>query len=70
MTKRARAICKFCTAKTKFIDFKNVRILRRYVQSGGSIQPSRYSGVCSSHQRMLGSAIKKSRMVALIPFVR
>lgn len=67
---QARKICKFCAAKTKFIDFKNVRILRRYINLNGKIQPRRYSGNCLKHQRMLASAIKKARIVALVPFVR
>lgn len=70
MTKRARAICKFCAAKTEFIDYKNVRIIRRYIQVSGKLQPARYSHVCAGHQRMLTSAAKNARMAALIPFVR
>lgn len=63
-------ICKFCAQKAKFIDFKNVPVLRRYVNLNGKIQPRRYSGVCLKHQRSLSSAIKKARILALLPFVR
>jgi len=66
----SRKLCKFCAAHTKFIDFKNVRILRRYINLNGKIQPRRYSGNCVKHQRMLASAIKKARIAALAPFVR
>jgi small subunit ribosomal protein S18 len=66
----ARKVCKFCAAKTKFIDFKNVRILRRYINLDGKIQPCKYSGNCVKHQRMLTSAIKKARIAALVPFIR
>ncbi|MFH1546672.1 MAG: 30S ribosomal protein S18 [Patescibacteria group bacterium] len=69
-TMKARKLCKFCAAKTKFIDFKNMRILRRYINLNGKIQPRRYSGNCLKHQRMLVSAIKKARIVALVPFIR
>jgi small subunit ribosomal protein S18 len=65
-----RVVCKFCSAKTQLIDFKNVRILRRYINLDGKIQPRKYSGNCLKHQRMLVSAIKKARIVALVPFVR
>lgn len=65
-----RKICKFCAAHTKFVDYKNIRILRRYINLDGKIQPRRYSGVCNAHQRALVSAIKKARIVALLPFVR
>ena len=65
-----RKICKFCVNHAKTIDYKNVRILRRYINLDGKIQPRKYSGNCVKHQRMLTSAIKKARVVALVPFVR
>ncbi|MCF7845681.1 MAG: 30S ribosomal protein S18 [Candidatus Peribacteraceae bacterium] len=65
-----RKLCKFCAAKSEFMDYKNVRILRRYINLDGKIQPRRYSGVCVKHQRMLASAIKKARIAGLIPFIR
>ena len=67
---KSRKVCKFCAAHTKFIDYKNVRILRRYINLDGKIQPRRYSGVCSAHQRSLAKAIKNARVAALIPFMR
>lgn len=68
--KTARPVCRFCAQKAPYIDYKNVRILRRYVQSSGRIQPRRYSGTCAAHQRSLSTAIKQARMIALLPFVR
>ena len=65
-----RKVCKFCATKTKFIDYKNVRILRRYINLDGKIQPRKYSGVCISHQRELSKAIKRARVAGLIPFIR
>lgn len=67
---RKRKVCKFCANHEKFIDHKNVRVIRRYINLDGKIQPRRYSGVCSSHQRDLAKAIKKARLIALVPFVR
>jgi small subunit ribosomal protein S18 len=69
-TLKKRKVCKFCAAKTEFIDYKNIRLLRRYINLNGKIQARCYSGVCYSHQRMLSSAIKKARLAALVPFVR
>ncbi|MFH0834194.1 MAG: 30S ribosomal protein S18 [Patescibacteria group bacterium] len=66
----ARCICKFCAAKTEFIDYKNVKVLRRYINLDGKIQPRRYSGVCLKHQKMLANAVKKARHTALVPFIR
>jgi small subunit ribosomal protein S18 len=68
--KKSRKICKFCAQKAKFIDYKNVCVLRRYINLNGKIQPRKYSGICLKHQRLLSSAIKKARIVALIPFIR
>lgn len=65
-----RKLCKFCAAHAEFIDYKDVRILRRYINLDGKIQPRKYSGVCVKHQRMLSNAIKKARVAALVPFVR
>jgi small subunit ribosomal protein S18 len=64
-----RKVCKFCATKAQNIDYKNVRILRRYINLSGKIQARKYSGVCIKHQRMLATAIKRARIVALIPFV-
>lgn len=63
-------ICKFCAQKVKLIDYKCIRILRRYVNLNGKIQARRYSGVCLKHQRKLSTAIKRARIGALLPFVR
>ncbi|MDD3066808.1 MAG: 30S ribosomal protein S18 [Candidatus Gracilibacteria bacterium] len=64
-----RKVCKFCATKAEDIDYKNIRILRRYINLSGKIQPRRYSGVCPGHQRLLATAIKRARVAALIPFV-
>lgn len=69
-TIKRRRICKFCATKVKHIDYKNIRILRRYVSMHGKIQPKYYSGVCAKHQRGLSNAIKTARIAALLPFVR
>ncbi|MFH1375995.1 MAG: 30S ribosomal protein S18 [Patescibacteria group bacterium] len=70
MAKKTHKICKFCVTHANFIDYKNIRVLRRYINLDGKIQPRRYSGVCPAHQRLLASAIKKARIAALVPFVR
>jgi small subunit ribosomal protein S18 len=61
--------CYFCVNATKEIDFKQSQLLQRYTSSYGKIVPRRRSGVCVKHQRKLSQAIKRSRFMALLPFV-
>lgn len=65
---RRRKICHFCVDKVDHIEYKNVRILKRYITERGKILPSRISGNCAKHQRALTMAIKKARNIALLPF--
>lgn len=61
--------CHFCVNNYKEIDYKEAQILRRFVSSYGKIMPKRKSGVCSKHQRKLAQAIKRARIMALLPFL-
>lgn len=63
-----RKVCAFCQEKVEFIDYKDVNRLKKYITEGGKILPRRMSGVCAMHQRELSNAIKKARIVALLPF--
>jgi small subunit ribosomal protein S18 len=65
---RRRKICHFCADKIPYIEYKNVRALKRYITERGKILPSRISGNCAKHQRALTAAIKKARNIALLPF--
>jgi small subunit ribosomal protein S18 len=66
---RPPRVCPFCTQKTKTIDYKNVEMLRRYLNDHGKIKPRRKVGTCARHQRVLSAAIKRARHIALLPFV-
>ena len=61
-------VCAFCQEKVEFIDYKDVNRLKKYITEGGKILPRRMSGTCAMHQRELSNAIKKARIVALLPF--
>jgi len=65
---RRRKVCKFCVEKIDYIDYKEVRLLTHFIPERGKILPSRISGVCSPHQRLLMGAIKRARNIALLPF--
>ncbi len=62
--------CVFCSQNTKVIDYRNIDILRRFVSSQAKIIDPRHTGVCASHQRELARAIKRARIMGLLPFVR
>ena len=63
-----RKVCSFCVDKVEQIDYKDVPRLRRYTSERGKILPRRISGNCAKHQRQLTLAVKRARMVALLPF--
>jgi len=65
---RRKKVCKFCEEKIDTIDYKNVSLLRQFVPERGRIMPRRISGTCSFHQRRLRLAVKRARVLALLPF--
>ncbi len=63
-----RKVCRFCADKSLKVDYKDVRTLGSFITEGGKIVPSRTSGNCAKHQRQLAIAIKRARVLALLPF--
>jgi small subunit ribosomal protein S18 len=63
-----RKVCRFCADKSLKVDFKDVRTLQSFITEGAKIVPARTSGNCAKHQRQLAIAIKRARVVALLPF--
>lgn len=61
--------CYFCVNNLKEIDYKDANFLRRFINSYGKILPRKRTGSCSKHQRKLAIAIKRARVMAIIPFV-
>ena len=66
---RRRKSCPFKGAKAPKIDYKDTRLLQRYTSERGKIVPSRITSVSAKNQRALAKAIKRSRFLALIPYV-
>lgn len=64
---RRKKVCRFCEEKVPHIDFKHVDMLRQYVPERGRVLPRRISGTCSLHQRRLKEAVKRARVLALLP---
>lgn len=63
-----KRFCKYCKEKGTKIDYKDVRALSSFITERGKIIPRRVSGTCAKHQREVTNAIKRARVLALIPF--
>lgn len=61
--------CRFCSEKIEHIDYKDLERIGRYVTDRGKMLPSRLTGTCAKHQRVLARAIKRARFMALLPYV-
>lgn len=64
-----KKVCIFCQNKDEKIDYKDINKIKRFITEKGKILPRRQTGVCSNHQRELAEAIKRARIVALLPFL-
>jgi small subunit ribosomal protein S18 len=65
-----KRFCRFCLDKVKAIDYKDAKRLETFVTERGKILSSRISGNCAKHQRWIAEAIKKARVISLIPYTR
>lgn len=66
--RKKRRQCNFCADKIEHIDYKEAPRLRRYITERGKILPRRITGNCAHHQRQLTAAIKRARVMALLPY--
>ena len=67
--RKRRKVCVFCVEKVKCIDYKDANKLRKFTSERGKILPRRITGTCAMHQRQLTDAIKRARIVALLPYI-
>jgi len=65
---RRKKVCQFCADKAETIDYKDVEKLKKYITDRGKILPKRITGTCAMHQRQVTTAIKRARIVALLPY--
>ncbi|MCL6563868.1 MAG: 30S ribosomal protein S18 [Firmicutes bacterium] len=63
-----KKVCTFCVDKVEWVDYKEAGRLRRFITERGKILPRRISGNCAKHQRQMTVAIKRSRIMGLLPF--
>jgi len=62
--------CYYCVNKNIAIDFKDAQELQRFVSHYARIVPRRRTGLCAKHQRKVGRAIKRARVMGLLPFIK
>jgi len=62
--------CYFCFNRIKNIDYLDIQTLQKFISSYAKIVSRRRSGVCVKHQRKLAEAIKRARIMALLPFIK
>ncbi|QZX49044.1 30S ribosomal protein S18 [Mycoplasma sp. E35C] len=67
---KTRKLCHFCAKGILKVDYKDVNTLRKNINSYAKIVSRRQTGNCSLHQRHVSNAIKRARIVALLPFVK
>lgn len=60
----------FAEARIRFVDYKDDRLLSRFITETGKVLPGRLTGATARHQRQLARAIKKARYLALIPYTK
>ncbi len=58
--------CPLSVKNAPLIDYKNIKLLRKYISDTGKILPSRITSVCQNKQRKLSSAIKKAKILGLV----
>lgn len=67
--KGRKKVCSFCVDRVDTIDYKDIAKLRRFLSERAKILPRRVTGSCARHQRELTIAIKRARLIALLPYV-
>ncbi|WP_457637444.1 30S ribosomal protein S18 [Oceanithermus sp.] len=65
---RKPKVCPFCTGELEITDYKDAKMLKRFISETGKILPRRRTGVCAKHQRRLATTIKRARILAIVPF--
>ncbi len=68
--RRQRKTDPFAEARIRFVDYKDDRLLSRFITETGKVLPGRLTGATARHQRQLAKAIKKARYLALIPYTK
>jgi len=68
--RQRKRFCYFCRENIDYIDYKNVSMLEKFISDKGKIRPRRSTGNCVQHQKKIAMAIKRARIMALIPYYK
>ena len=66
--RKRKKVCQLCAGHE--LDYKDAEALHRYINEKGKILPRRVTGTCAKHQREVAKLVKRSRIMAIIPFVK
>ena len=66
--KGKKKFCQFCVDQTTYVDYKDIALLRKFMSDRGKIRARRVTGNCSQHQRLVATAVKNAREMALLPY--
>ena len=64
-----KKVCYFTKNKIEYIDYKDVELLKKFISANGKITPRRVTGTSAKYQRMLTTAIKRARQMAVLPYI-
>lgn len=62
--------CYFCSQNLNEVDYKNAELVKKFMSGQGKIIDPKFTGTCAKHQRRLAEAVKRSRIMGLVPFTR
>ncbi|MDQ4096085.1 MAG: 30S ribosomal protein S18 [Actinomycetota bacterium] len=68
LRKGKKKYCQFCADQAKYVDYKDIALLRKFLSERGKIRARRVTGNCPQHQRLVATAVKNAREMALLPF--
>ena len=68
LRKGRKKYCQFCADQVTYIDYKDISLLRKFMSDRGKIRARRVTGNCSQHQRLVATAVKNAREMALLPY--
>jgi len=66
--RKKKKVCQMCLGKS--VDYKDVDIIRKYINEKGKILPRRVTGACAKHQRHIAREVKRARFMALVPYIK
>ncbi|HUH13683.1 MAG TPA: 30S ribosomal protein S18 [Longimicrobiales bacterium] len=67
---RGNKPCPMCEAGIRWVNYKDEKTVSRFVTDRGKILPRRMTGMCARHQRQMGTAVKRARYLALVPYLK